>query len=95
MVLQMPSSFPVPETCVIEYQYVLVPGKFDRDTWVQMAEVRPDNRAVRHHVIIFVRPPDSKWLASIKPGVPCVPAKDEADMQIRNSSSVMLPAFPP
>lgn len=80
MVLQMPATFQVPETGVLEYQYVLVPGKFDEDTWVQMAEVRPGNRAVLHHVIAFVRPPGSKWLASIKPGVPYVPTKEESEM---------------
>lgn len=81
LVLQMPAALQVPESGVIEYQYVLVPGRFARDTWVRMAEVRPGNRAVLHHVIAFVRPPDSKWLASIEPGIPFVPSKQESDMQ--------------
>ncbi len=80
LVLQMPAAFPVPETGVLEYQYILIPGKFDKDVWVHMAEVRPGNRAVLHHVIAFVRPPGSKWLASIQPGVPYVPKKDEEEM---------------
>jgi hypothetical protein len=80
MVLQMPAAFPVPETGVLEYQYILVPGNFEKDVWVQMAEVRPGNRAVLHHVIAFVRPPGSKWLASLQPGVPYVPRKDETEM---------------
>lgn len=76
LVLEMPEAFAVPATGT-EYQYILIPGHFERDTWVQMAEVRPDSRAVVHHIIAFVREPGSKWLASIKPGVPYVPTRDE------------------
>jgi hypothetical protein len=81
MVLEMPAPFNVPATGAVEYQYILVPGKFTQDTWVQMSEVRPGNRAVLHHIIAFVRPPGSKWLKSIQPGVPYVPPKDESDMK--------------
>jgi len=73
MVLEMPAEFPVPATGTIDYQYILVPGKFTEDKWVRMAEVRPGNRAVVHHVIAFVRPPGSKWMKDAQPGVPFVP----------------------
>jgi hypothetical protein len=46
-----------------------------------MAEVRPGDRAVMHHVIAFVRPPGSPWLKSIQPGIPLVPKKEESDMR--------------
>jgi hypothetical protein len=95
LVLQMPAAFQVPASGTVEYQYILVPGKFDQDTWVQMAEVRPDNRAVLHHVIAFVRPPGSKWLASIKPGVPYVPKKDESDMRDAEFLVGYAPGLPP
>lgn len=78
LVLQMPAAYSVPATGTIDYQYVLIPGKFEKDTWVQMAEVRPGNRAVLHHVIAYVRPPDSKWLPGIKAGVPFVPDEEGA-----------------
>ena len=81
LVLEMPAAFSVPATGTVEYQYILVPGKFTEDTWVQMSEVRPGNRAVLHHVIAFVRPPGSKWLKSIQPGIPYIPPKDESDMK--------------
>ena len=95
LVLQMPAPFQVPATGTVEYQYVLIPGKFETDTWVQMAEVRPDNRAVLHHVIAFVRPPGSKWLASIKPGVPFVPTKEESDMRDAAFLVGYAPGLPP
>ena len=77
MVLEMPASFDVPATGVVDYQYVLVPGKFTEDTWVQMSEVRPGDRSVLHHVIAFVRPRGSKWLEGIQPGIPFVPKDGE------------------
>jgi hypothetical protein len=95
MVLQMPAPFKVPASGTVDYQYVLIPGKFDKDVWVQMVEVRPDNRAVLHHVIAFVRPPDSKWLAGIKPGVPYVPTKEESDMSDAEFLVGYAPGMPP
>ncbi|MGI8990943.1 MAG: thiol-disulfide isomerase [Bryobacteraceae bacterium] len=72
---EMPAEFKVPASGTIEYQYILIPGNFTEDKWVQRAEVRPGNRAVLHHVIAFVRPPGSKWMKDAQPGVPFVPAK--------------------
>ena len=73
MVLEMAADYHVPASGTIEYQYILVPGEFARDKWVKMAEVRPGNRAVVHHVIAYVRPPGSKWMKDAQPGVPFVP----------------------
>jgi hypothetical protein len=77
MVLEMPAEFHVPASGTIDYQYILIPGKFTEDKWVRMAEVRPGNRAVVHHVIAFVRPPGSNWMKDAQPGVPYVPKKGE------------------
>src|SRR5262249_30739712 len=38
----------------IRYQYFAVPTKFDQDVWVQAAEAKPGNRAVVHHIIVYV-----------------------------------------
>ena len=49
-----------------------------------MAEIRPGNRAVLHHVIAYVRQPGSKWMKDAQPGVPWVPKdEDEGGMQER------------
>ena len=42
-----------------------------------MLEARPGNRALVHHIIAFIREPDSKWLKDAKPGVPFVPKKNK------------------
>jgi hypothetical protein len=96
LVMQMPAPFSVPASGTIAYQYYLVPTHFDRDTWVRMAEVRPGNRAVLHHVIAYVRPPGSKWLAGIKPGVAYVPqSKGEGDMRDAEFLVGYAPGLPP
>ncbi len=74
-VFEMPTAFQVPPEGTIDYNYVVLPTGFTKDTWVQAAEVRPGNRQVVHHVIAFIRPPGSAWLKDAKPGVAFVPQK--------------------
>jgi hypothetical protein len=73
LVYQLPTAFTVPANGTVEYQYVVLPTGFTEDKWIRMAEVRPGNRAVVHHVIAFIRPPGSDWMADAKPGVPFAP----------------------
>lgn len=98
MVLEMPEPFQVPASGTIEYQYVVLPYKFTEDRWVQMAEVRPGNRAMVHHVIAYIRDGSSKWMRDKKPGELFVP---EADANGNRSSlngdllSGFAPGLPP
>jgi hypothetical protein len=69
LVLQLPKPFDVPASGVIEYQYVIVPTGFKEDKWVQMLEVRPTDRAVVHHIIAYLREPESNYFKDQKPGV--------------------------
>jgi hypothetical protein len=78
-VLEMPNAYSVPSEGTVDYQYVVIPGGFTQDTWVKAAEVRPGNRALVHHVIAFVRPPDSQWMKDAKPGEFFVPKKPTAN----------------
>ena len=54
-VFKLPQEFPVPATGEVPYKYFSVPTNFKEDMWVQAAEIRPGNRAVVHHVIVFVQ----------------------------------------
>ncbi len=58
-ILTMQEDYPVPADGTIAYQYFEVPTNFAEDKWVQAFEVRPGNRAVVHHVIVYTRPPES------------------------------------
>ncbi len=50
--------FDVPSEGVVDYQYYVVDPGHDEDRWIQAAEARPGNRAVVHHLITFIWPPD-------------------------------------
>ena len=57
VVFTMAKPFTVPpktETKSLAYQPFFVQTNFDEDRWIQAAEVRPGNRAVVHHIIVYV-----------------------------------------
>ncbi|MBN8732896.1 MAG: lipocalin-like domain-containing protein [Acidobacteria bacterium] len=87
-VIEMPNDFSVPAAGVIEYQHVVVPTGLTEDKWVRAVELRPGNRAVVHHIIAFVRPPGSKWLRDVQPGVPVTDR-----VRLRNLSTTEMPEF--
>jgi hypothetical protein len=69
VVFQLPRPFQIPAAGVVEYQYVIIPTGFTEDKWVQMAEARPTNRPMVHHIIAYVREPGSSYFKDQKPGV--------------------------
>jgi hypothetical protein len=50
-------DYDVPAEGTVAYQYFRVPTNFTEDKWVQAAEIRPDKRAIVHHIIVFVQEP--------------------------------------
>jgi hypothetical protein len=82
-IYQLPIAYDVPATGVIDYQHIIVPTGFTKDTWVQAAEVRPTDRAVVHHIIAFIREPKSNWFRGEPAGqffiAPQVKAKEQPD----------------
>jgi peroxiredoxin len=62
-VFTMGEDFAVPARTTkegVRYQYFQVMTNFDQDMWVQAAEAKPGNRAVVHHIIVFVMKPGQK-----------------------------------
>jgi hypothetical protein len=57
VVIDIGTEFDVPAEGTVAYQYFTVPTNFTEDKWVEAAEVRPDKRAVVHHVIAFLQDP--------------------------------------
>jgi len=57
VIIQMPEDYTVEASGPDEYQYFDAPTNFKEDRYVQMAEARPGNRKVVHHIIAFVVPP--------------------------------------
>jgi hypothetical protein len=73
VVIKMPNAFDVAAKGEVEYQYIVVPSGLTEDRWIQAVEVRPSDRTVVHHAVIYLREPGSRWMADAKPGVPYVP----------------------
>jgi hypothetical protein len=57
LILTMPEEFTLAASGPDEYQYFEVPTNFTEDKYVQMAEARPGNRKIVHHIIAFIQPP--------------------------------------
>lgn len=50
-------AFEVPAEGTVDYKYFVVDTGFTEDKWVKVAECMPGNRAVVHHIIVFMKPP--------------------------------------
>lgn len=72
LVIPMPETFTLEASGPDEYQYFEVDPGFKQDVYVQMAEARPDNRRIVHHIIAFIQPP------AANDGRP-QPSKEEAE----------------
>jgi hypothetical protein len=64
-VLKMNRSVQIPAAYLggfmgMPYQYVDVGEPFAEDTWIEGVEVRPEFRAVVHHIIAFILPPGQR-----------------------------------
>jgi hypothetical protein len=68
VIFEMPDSYKVPASGTVEYTDILVPTGFTEDKWVEKIEIRPGNRAVVHHVSLYVREPGVKLLRSYPMG---------------------------
>ncbi len=70
LVLKMPAPVKLPASGDVEYTYEIMPTNFSKDTWVAMSELRPSARNHVHHAVVYIRPPESKWLRGAPIGVP-------------------------
>jgi thiol-disulfide isomerase/thioredoxin/mono/diheme cytochrome c family protein len=59
LVVRLPQPIAIPATGTMPYQNVAVETGLTEDKWVSGMEVRPTNRGVVHHVLVFVIPPGS------------------------------------
>lgn len=53
-VFEIPEAYTVPAQGVVEYVRIRVPTGFTEDRWIQAAEAQPTDRAVVHHIIVYV-----------------------------------------
>jgi hypothetical protein len=67
VVLSMREEFTLAASGPDEYQYFAVPTNFTEDKYIQMAEARPGNRKIVHHILAFVAPPGGTDYAKLSP----------------------------
>lgn len=67
--------FSIPASGEVEYQYLVLRLPFREDRWIQMAEARPGAREQVHHILVYVREPDSKWMREAQPGAWYLPQR--------------------
>ena len=60
LILPMREEFTLAASGPDEYQYFEVDTNFAEDRYVQMAEARPGNRKIVHHILAFVQPPSKE-----------------------------------
>jgi hypothetical protein len=84
-IVKMPKPVALPAQGDVEYTYEIVPTGFTEDKWIQMSEVRPSSRENVHHAVVYIRPPDSKWLRHAPVGAPFT-ASDMTDEDSRHGA---------
>ena len=63
-VWSMLEDYPIPANGTIEYKNFEVPTNLTEDRWAQAIEVRPGNRSVVHHVIVYLIDPNAARVAA-------------------------------
>jgi len=53
----MQEDYPIPASGTVEYKNFEVPTNLTEDKWAQAIEIRPGNRSVVHHVIVYLIDP--------------------------------------
>jgi hypothetical protein len=84
-VFTMPLPVRIPASGDVSYTYEIVPTGFRSDQWVRMVEVRPSSREHVHHAVVYIRPPQSKWLRGAPVGRPFT-ADDFSDPKLRHDA---------
>jgi hypothetical protein len=60
-VVEMPEAVRVPAREPVDYQYFVIASGFTQDRWVRGVELRPRDRAVVHHAVVYVRKAGDTW----------------------------------
>jgi len=76
VVYEMPEPFLVPAEGTLPLQHFRLPTHFEQDVWIQAAEIRPSDRAVVHHIFVYMetparaknKPREKVFLAAYTPG---------------------------
>ena len=65
-IVKMPEPEQIPAEGVLDYRYVSVENPFEHDVWLSGLDVKPGNRKVVHHIILYAKWPGMENNASGK-----------------------------
>lgn len=88
-IVSMDSPYTLPPQGEVPYQYFEVATHFTEDKWVQALEIRPGDRSVVHHVLVYARAPNmtprKRVFEQKNPGGPMSPTmlRELADPELR------------
>jgi hypothetical protein len=68
VVFEMEEDYSVPAEGVVQYEYFYIPTNFTESKYVQAIEVRPGNRELVHHVLVYHKAnPDARRPPALRP----------------------------
>jgi len=90
VVLTVAQPYTVAASGPDEYQYFAVPTGFTEDRFVSAVEVRPGNRRIVHHLVVFVQPPPTFAQPSATFGLS--PTKSVQPATVQSATNSLPPA---
>ncbi len=100
LVFDTGKDFKIPAEGVVPYQYFKVDPGFKEDTWVQAAEVRPQQRSQVHHILVLVQQGNqpamrggeqfSNMLIGYAPGVPSITWDPDTAYLVKAGSTLLF-----
>ena len=83
-VFEMTEPYKLPADGTIEYEYFYIPTNFTEAKWVKSIEIRPGNREVVHHVLVYYRAnPDMQRTPVIRPNAQISRMPQEKSVGVR------------
>jgi peroxiredoxin len=102
IIFRMPEAYHVPAKGVVEYQYFKIEANVAEDMWVRASEMRPDNRSIVHHLILFFVKPGrdrmrgedalANGIATFAPGLPPMNLPDGYAFRVPAGSRLVMQA---
>jgi len=82
IIISMPEPFTVPASGVVDYKHIRVNPGFEEDKWIEKMEIKPENKNVVHHIILFITSPKGTrtMLGGWAPGLTIFNPKPGEDM---------------
>ncbi|MBA2260170.1 MAG: thiol-disulfide isomerase [Acidobacteria bacterium] len=96
-VFEMEEPYKLPADGTIQYEYFYIPTNFTEPKWVKSIEIRPSNREVVHHVLVYYRAtPDLQRTPVFRPNAALARTPPEAkDKEGIHLNKPRLQGLPP